>query len=184
MNEELKHIPERIRELRDILDISQLDVAKKIGVPLNVYVGYESGEIDIPISALYQIASLMGVDFTVLLTGESPRMEHSCVVRGGNGINVDRYPGYSFSSLAYNFKGKVMEPMLVSLEQSENPPKLVAHPGQEFNYVLSGKVRVTVGSNVYVLAQGDSIYFDPTIPHGQDAVDGDAKFLTVINENA
>ncbi|MBQ2675791.1 MAG: cupin domain-containing protein [Clostridia bacterium] len=184
MNEQLKHIPDRIRELRDILDLTVEEVAEKIDVTADVYKGYEDGSVDIPISALYQIASLMGVDFTVLLTGEAPRMQRSCVVRSGNGISVDRYPGYSFASLAYNYKGRVMEPMLVSLEASDKAPKLVSHPGQEFNFVTKGKVRVTVGSKSYELCAGDSIYFDPTVPHGQEAVDGDAEFLTIINEMA
>jgi len=34
----------------------------------------------------------------------------------------------------------------------------------------------------FILEAGDSIYFNPTLPHGQRAVDGDGSFLTVINE--
>ena len=59
------------------------------------------------------------------------------LVRAGGGIDVERYAGYRFSSLAYNFIEREMEPMIVTLAPSEKPA-LVSHEGQEFNYVLQG----------------------------------------------
>ena len=85
-------------------------------------------------------------------------------------------------SLAFNFKNRQMEPMLVTLEEQEPEPALVMHSGQEFNLVLEGKVKITVGKNSFILSEGDAIYFDPNLPHGQAAVDGRTRFLTVINE--
>jgi transcriptional regulator with XRE-family HTH domain len=182
MNEELLQIPSRIRELREILDISAEDMAGKVGVDVATYSKYEDGTLDIPISVLAEIASQLNIDLTVLLTGESPRMDTHTVVRAGKGVDVERYPGYRFSSLAFNFKNRQMEPLLVSLEPDDAPAPLVAHGGQEFNYVLDGCVRVTIGKNHYDLRAGDSIYFDPSTPHGQSAVGGSARFVTVINE--
>jgi transcriptional regulator with XRE-family HTH domain/quercetin dioxygenase-like cupin family protein len=39
------------------------------------------------------------------------------------------------------------------------------HQGYEYGYVLSGKVEVTVGDEVFVLRRGESLGFDSTIPH-------------------
>ena len=50
------------------------------------------------------------------------------------------------------------------------------------NYVISGKIAVVIGAKTIVLNEGDSIYFDPRIRHGQYAVDGEARFLTVIDK--
>ena len=72
--------------------------------------------------------------------------------------------------------------MLVTLEKKETEPALVIHGGQEFNYVLEGTMKVTIGKNVFMLEAGDSIYFNPSLPHGQAAVSGTTKFITVINE--
>lgn len=69
MNPELLQIPKRIRELREILDLSTIEVAEKLGVTLDEYQRYESGEQDIPVSTLYEIANILGTDCTVLLTG-------------------------------------------------------------------------------------------------------------------
>ena len=175
-------IPGRIKELREILEISAIDMAGDIHVPYETYVKYESGEQDIPVSVLYGIAAKLGTDVTVLMTGEDPRMESAAVCRRGKGIQIERYPGYEFSSLAYNFKGRTMEPLLVTLDSSRPQAAQVAHSGQEFNYVVEGRMKVTVGNAEYELAEGDSVYFDARLPHGQSAVDGSARFITIIQE--
>lgn len=182
MNSELIQIPKRIKELREILEIPAMEMASKLDISLEQYNKLESGQKDIPISTLYKIASILSTDFTVLLTGESPRMNTHTVVRKGEGVCVNRYTGYHFESLAYNFIGREMEPMLVTLEVQEVEPALVMHGGQEFNFVLQGTVKVTVGSKSFTLNEGDCIYFNPSLPHGQAAVGGTTKFLTVIKE--
>jgi len=180
MPDELIQIANRIKELREILDISIEDMAQSLGLPVADYTAYEDASKDIPISALYTIASKLGVEMTELLTGEAPRMATHSLVRDGEGISIDRYPGYRFWDLSYNFQHRVMEPLLVKIDPSDTP-SLVTHNGQEFNYVLEGRIEVTVGSRTMLLSAGDCIYFDPTIPHGQRAVDAPATFLTVIH---
>ena len=175
-------IPSRIRELREDEEKSAADLARDIGIDVEDYEGYESGKRDIPISVLYKIAAALGVDPTVLLTGEDPRMDSAAVCRAGQGVQIERYPGYEFSSLAYNFKDRSLEPLLVYLDPSRPEAAEVSHGGQEFNYITEGKVKVTVGKRAYVLTPGDSIYFDAELPHGQAAVDGPARFITIIQK--
>jgi len=182
MNEKLQQIPERIRELREILELTPETVAAHLHVSSEEYRGYEEGKQDIPISVLFEVAALFGVDMTVLLTGDAPRMNTHTVVRRGEGVHVERFAGYNYSAMAYNFIGRVMEPLIVELSPSDEEPALVTHPGQEYNYVLSGTVKIRIGKHDYILNQGDCMYFDPLLPHGQRAVDGPASFLTVICE--
>jgi transcriptional regulator with XRE-family HTH domain len=176
-------IPVRIRELREDEEISVMDMARDTGISAEDYSGYESGEKDIPISVLYKIAAVLGVDATVLLTGEDPLMVTASVCRKGKGVQIERYPGYEFSSLAYNFKGRTIEPLLVYLDPSRPPAGPVKHAGQEFNYIVEGSVKVTVNKREYILEEGDSIYFDAGLPHGQAAVGAPARFITIIQEN-
>jgi transcriptional regulator with XRE-family HTH domain len=182
MNEKVANIPERIKELREILEISVMDMAKDTGIPYDTYSKYESGELDIPISALYTIANHLNTDVTVLLTGEEARMDSAAVCRKGKGVEIERYPGYEFSSLAYNFKNRTMEPLLVLLDSSKPQSALVSHSGQEFNYVVEGKIKIIIGKTEHILSAGDSIYFDARLPHSQSAVNGTAQFITVIQE--
>ncbi len=182
MNEHVVQIVSRIKELREILDLSVEEMAKKVGVSVVEYQDYENLKNELPISLLYKIAAVLNVDATVLLTGEAPRMNAYTIVRKGTGVSVERYPGYAFSSLAFNYQNRDMEPLLVSLDSKDEPAELVSHGGQEFNYVLEGKVCVVYGKHEFILNAGDCIYFDPTMPHGQKAVDGPAQFITIINE--
>lgn len=182
VNEQIHEIADRILYLRDALGLSQEEVAEKIGIPLNDYRKYEIGQSDIPISVIYAAAGVLGVDATELLSGESPRMVDFNVTRKGQGIAVMRHEGYQFEALATNFKGRDKEPMIVTLSPSESEPRLLVHSGQEFNYVLEGKIGVLLGNKMVELSAGDSIYFLPSIPHGQIAIGGNARFLTIIDK--
>ncbi|MFP3040880.1 XRE family transcriptional regulator [Treponema primitia] len=182
MQDHLAQIPSRIKELREIMEISAIDMATDIDIPFETYSRYESGELDIPISVLYKISHRLGTDTTVLLTGEDPRMDTASVCRGGKGVEVERYPGYEYSSLAYNFKNRTMEPLLVYLDPNKAAAAPVTHSGQEFNFVVEGVVKVTVNKREYILEAGDSIYFSALLPHAQSAVKAPSKFITIIQE--
>ena len=75
MNSQVIQIAARIRELREILEIPQEEVAEKVGISLEEYKKYESAQDDIPIGVLYGVAAELRVDPTELLTGEAPRMD-------------------------------------------------------------------------------------------------------------
>ncbi|MBR4518809.1 MAG: helix-turn-helix transcriptional regulator [Victivallales bacterium] len=185
MSNNPEQIAERVREMRTVLELTTAECADKLGVSEQQYRDYEANVASIPISSLYKLADLFGVDFTVLMTGEGPSMGAYSLVRSGQGANVDRCPGYSFQALAYNYKGRTMEPMIVTLEpkaQPEDEAALITHGGQEFNLVLEGSIRVVVGKREFVLNEGDSLYFDPSLPHGQRAIGKTARFLTIIQK--
>ncbi len=179
---QLQQIAARIKELREILEISSMEVSAKVGISEQEYLLYESAKKDIPIGILYAVADILSVDPTVLLTGDVPRMDAYTVVRKDEGVLVERFKGYNFSSLAFNYIDREMEPMIVTIEQDEKKPELVMHKGQEFNYVLEGNLSIVIGKHTFELSEGDSIYFDSRLPHGQRALSSRARFLTVINE--
>ena len=97
------------------------------------------------------------------------------VVRQEKGVRVERYPGYEFTSLAYNYVGRQMEPMIVTVDPDNKKPELVTHKGQEFNYVLEGTVAVILNDKEYILKAGDSIYLPacPTARKPQRAAAGE-----------
>ncbi len=179
-------VASRIRELRESAGTSAEEAAARLGIGVSEYLSYESGDLDLPISVLYGIAGAFGVDLTDLMTGKSPNLQRWCVVRRGEGPEIERFPGYRFQSLAFDFRDRLFEPLLVTIDPARNGSiSLVRHGGQEFNLVLSGRVRVVLGGNSVELSAGDSVFFDPAIPHGQLALDeSPASFLTVIMHEA
>jgi transcriptional regulator with XRE-family HTH domain/quercetin dioxygenase-like cupin family protein len=58
---------------------------------------------------------------------------------------------------------------------SSNGGELQSHDGYEYGYVVRGSVRVTIGSEEFVLHEGESLGFDSTIPHVLTN-DGDTEF--------
>lgn len=185
MKDILNQVPERIKELRTIFGYQVEEVAEKMNIPVEKYIGYETSGNDIPISAIYQLAGLYNVEMTEILTGNSPKINTVCVVRKDEGMKVERFKGYNYENIAYKFIHKKMEPMIVTLYPNKNKPDLVVHKGQEINYCLEGEMILFYDENVIYLKEGDCAYFDASHPHGQSAASTDrtVKFLTVINEN-
>jgi len=82
MTEQIRQIADRIRDLREIARLSAETCARELGIPIETYRSYESGEADIPASFLYQIAHKFNAEMSSLLTGEEPRLRVFCVARG------------------------------------------------------------------------------------------------------
>lgn len=183
MSEQIKQIAERIRVLREISGMSIETLAKELDISVQTYQEYESGNVDIPVSFLYKIAGRFNVELTAILTGEGPRLRTYCVVRKGKGVSVERRKQYKYQNLAFNFANKKAEPFLVTVnpEPEETPAHYNSHPGQEFNYVLEGVLKVTIDGHELILNEGDSLYFDSKIKHGMKAMENKpAKFLAII----
>ncbi len=182
MEETLKQIAERLRGMREVLAISPEEAAITCDVPVEQYLSYESGKLDIPVSILHRMAKQYNFDITALLTGEEPHMHFYSLTRREKGVVVDRRKAYNYEALAANFVNRKADPFVVIVEPKEDESvSFNTHPGQEFNYVLDGKLKYFIGENEMVLEPGDSIYFDSGKPHAMLAMEGKAaKFLAII----
>lgn len=172
----------RIRDLREITSLTVEQVADRANIPLEEYLAYEAGTRDFSFSHLFNISEVLQVDISDLLTGESPKLKGYVLTRGGKGLAFDRRKQYHYQHLAYNFAHKLAEPFVVTVEKDE--PDTVkqahSHEGQEFDYVLEGVLRLTLGGNELILSSGDSIYYDSSLPHAMYAKDGDCRFIAVV----
>ena len=178
---ELKEIGLRVASLREMCEISAHDMAAKLEISEDDYIAFEHGEYDFAISTLNNIALILGVDILDIISGESPRLSTCTVVKKGKGFVVNRNPGYEFSHLAYTFKDKKAEPFLVTIEPNGNPPVMDEHEGQEFDYVLSGQMMLYIGDICYELSEGDSAYFNSTIPHAHKVIgESPAQFIALV----
>jgi quercetin dioxygenase-like cupin family protein len=98
-------------------------------------------------------------------------------------VEVERRSPYRYQSLAYNFIHKKAEPFMVTVEPgpADREVSLNSHPGQEFNYVLEGKLMLVIDGTELVLEEGDSVFFDSGAGHGMKALGGGrARFLAII----
>jgi mannose-6-phosphate isomerase-like protein (cupin superfamily) len=176
-------IASRMKDMREVYEVSVQEMASKLEVSIDVYNQYEAGEIDIPASIIYEAAKIFDVDTSLLLTGEDTRMSVFAVTRKNKGVRVDRRKEYDYENLAANFSHKQMEPFVVTVspQVDDKIPEPNYHKGQEFVYVIEGTLRVYIKDNQVDLEIGDSIYFDSINEHAMVALnDKPVKFLDVL----
>lgn len=185
MEPKITEVAGRLRALRESENISQEDMAAAVGVDVEEYRNKESGTRDFTISFLHRCAEFLRVDITDIISGESPKLTGYTIVRKGEGLPMTRRDGFDYFLLSSRFKNKLMEPMLVFAPYSEDeqnvPIPLSKHNGQEFDYVLEGKMKFAYEKHVAVLNAGDSVFYDSGKGHGMIAADKDGcKFIAVI----
>ena len=183
--DKLKEVAKRIREMREICDITETDMAKKTEVSLEDYKAYENGELDFPFTFIHKCSLAFGIGITDLLEGQSAHLSSYTVTRKGQGQETAKEDGIEIQNLAPLFRKKIAEPYWVRYEYSEELQNklihLTKHSGQEFDFVMSGRLKVQIGENVEYLSEGDSIYYNSSTPHGMIAVDGrDCLFVAVV----
>ena len=182
---QLSEVASRIKELRDIMGWTVAEMAEKTDVTVEKYELYESGKADIPFTFIHKCALEFGVEMTELLEGKTANLSSYTVTRKGKGQGTAKEDGIDIANLAPKFKDKLAEPYWVKYEysasQQNKPIKLTTHSGQEFDLVLSGRLKVQVGNHTEILDEGDSIYYNSSTPHGMIAVDGkDCVFCAVV----
>ena len=181
MSQEMEQIAQRLKGLRESLDLSAEEFASSCNISVKEYLEYEAGQRDLTISLLKCIARKYKVDVTTLMFDDEPRMSSYFVTRKGTGMNVKRVSAYKYQTLAGGFTNRDADVFEVMVEPNDEPMHYSTHAGQEFNLVLEGRLFLQINGKDLVLEEGDSIYFDSKLPHGMKALDGKkVRFLTVV----
>ena len=182
---ELKEIASRIKELREIGGKTTAEMARLTEVSERDYVAIEAGTMDPPFTFLHKCALAFGIDITALLEGHSAKLSHFQVNRAGQGPITVNEQGILIRNMAAMFKGRLATPYFVTYDYDERQQKMpihtTTHAGQEFDYVVSGSMRIKVGDHEETLNVGDSIFYKSSTPHGMIAVGGEkCTFLAMI----
>lgn len=185
MTYNIKEVAERLKGLRIAFDLSIEEFCKKTEIDVCDYEKIENGEKDFSVTFLYKCSELFDVDLVEILTGTSPKLSTYSVVRKGKGLPIERRERFAYQHLAYLFKNKEIEPLLVKAPYDEaeqdKPIRLSVHDGQEWDFVVKGSLKFVIGDHVEILNEGDSLYYDSNQPHGMIAYGGeDCEFLAVL----
>ncbi|MDU1890443.1 MAG: XRE family transcriptional regulator [Dysgonomonas sp.] len=183
MSEDMKEIGQRLKGLREALDMTLEEFAGSCNIPSDEYIRYESGEKDLTISMLKGIASKHNIDVSVLMFADEPRMSSYFLTRKGKGLAVQRVADYSYQTLAGGFNNRKADIFEVTVEPKDDELEVhhSTHTGQEFNLVLEGRMLLQINGKDLIMNEGDSIYFDSGLPHGMKALDGKkVRFLVVV----
>lgn len=161
---------QRVRLVREEKGLSVEDVAQRTGLATQELTAIEADEVSPPLGTLVRISKALHMQLgRFISTGETKpftvvRKAERRVIARFTSDKDDRY-GYTYESLAPDKKDRHMEPFMVTLLPSTGKKELSTHAGQEFIYVLEGAMEVTLEQHCEVLQQGDSIYYDSTVPH-------------------
>ena len=184
-SEKLQEVALRIKEMREISGISVADMAEKTEVSVEEYNQYEAGVLDFPFTFIHKCCLAFGIGISDLLEGQSANLSSYTVTRKGKGQQTAKEDGIEIQNLAPMFRKKIAEPYFVKYtydyELQNKPIHLSRHSGQEFDFILNGKLKVQIGDNTEILEEGDSIYYNSSTPHGMIAVDGrDCTFVAIV----
>lgn len=162
-------IGSKIRSLREMKNIPLEEMAQKSGLNAQ-YLNVIEENVQVPtIGELIKIVRVLGVRVGTVLddfSNDGPvvsrarELQDNPVLRGKENSGNQM----SYYSLSSQKQDRHMETYIVNLHMSEEK-QLSSHEGEEFMYVLEGEVEVRYGKEVYVLSEGDTIYYDSIVPH-------------------
>lgn len=195
MAPDLKHelasldLGNQIKSLRTRRQMTLQDLSGLTGLSKPNLSQIENNLVTPPIATLLKIATALGVAIGHFFQ-ETGQETGIVVVRKEDRYGIAKGPhishiGYQYEPLAYPKIDKSMEPFIVHMEQrSADDVVYNNHRGEEFLFVLEGLLEFRCADTVVTLKEGDSLYFDSSIPHGYRGVDGPVKTLVVIYKPA
>jgi transcriptional regulator with XRE-family HTH domain len=178
----------KIKDYREFRQISRSELALKANLDENQLECIEEKGIVPSLGHLIKITRALGVRIGTFLDDQD--QIGPVVVRAGteksslsfSTKNESTREHLSFYSLAQDKSGRHMEPFMIDIEPSAHSDyKLSSHEGEEFIFVLQGKVEINYGKELYLLNEGDSIYLDSIVAHNvHAAANQKAKILGVV----
>lgn len=162
-----------IRNLRQQRKMTQESLAKKIGVTKAFISKIENCQTSPSIASLSKIATALGVNISALFDEGEEENQNLVIVRKrerkkvvGPGSDI----GFSYESLAFKKKKKMMEPFIIKYPPDTHSRRLFDHEGEEMVFILQGKIRLIYGNKRYILNEGDTAYFNSSVPHRGESV--------------
>ncbi|MBW2618128.1 MAG: cupin domain-containing protein [Deltaproteobacteria bacterium] len=163
-------VGERVKKLRQEKGLTIEDVCQRTGLSQETIHQIEEELISPPLGTLIRLARALEMKMGALISPAGPKP--FTVVRADERKAVSRYAskkgarlGYAYQHLAFDKGDRSMEPFLLTLEPAEAKEERSSHEGEEFIFVLEGRVEAHLGEVVEVLDPGDALYYDSNLPH-------------------
>lgn len=173
------NVAKRIKKMREAQDLTIEQVAEITGMTAQYLRAVETGEEVPSIGAVLKLSRALGARMGQLLhTGGNTRTDIFSICPAGKAQETERsvgdkkHQGYSYQSLlSSDIRGQGMEPFLVTFDpDATSTVEPTEHEGEEFIYVLSGKIELFYDGCTYTLGVGDSLYLDSSRAHSLKAV--------------
>lgn len=177
----------RIRSMRKDRGIQLNELAEKSGLSSAFLSRLERGQVSSSVANLIQIAEALGISVSELFEDASSVSRSEASVHKVEDTLADQSMvsnGYRWRLLAGGMPNDDLEIFHLVFPRKDRMRMLVSHPGQEYCYVLSGKVRFFVGTKSFELGPGEGILTNSEIPHRAENIGRDeAQILMVVTKS-
>ncbi|MBU1344720.1 MAG: XRE family transcriptional regulator [Proteobacteria bacterium] len=179
-----KIICKNIKKLRKQNHFTLEKLATLTGLTKGYLSKVERSEKAPPYSTLNKIAGALGIEVTSIFGKNSEplndirisfqKKDEGTIIKATSQLS-----GYDYEVLGASKPGKNMEPFIIYSPWEIT--KMYSHEGEEFMYVMEGRLEFLYGDKTYIMEKGDNVYFDSCIPHsGKSLGDKKAVLLVVI----
>ena len=154
----------RLRELREMRNISMRALATKSGLSANALSMIERGKTSPSVSTLYKLADALGVSITSFFGTEEDKQQ-IIFLRSDERTRIPFSRGIFEGLGGERFLGRV-EPFVLTLESgASSGPHTMNHTGHEFVFCLRGELEYAVEKRVFLMSPGDSLLFAAQLRH-------------------
>ncbi len=178
-------IGQEVRRLRENLGLTIAKLARAAEMSSGMLSKIENGSTSPSLASLLALSQSLNVPVSLLFK-QFEQSGAAKFVKAGEGLEIERRgtrAGHQYQLLGHAPHGDVVvEPYLITLQDSSDVFPVFQHEGLEFIYILEGEVVYRHGEQTYAMTTGDSLFFDATTPHGpQEMPKLPVRFLSVIS---
>ena len=170
------NIGKKIKELRSLRGLTQEELANRCELTKGYISQLENDLTEPSISTLEYILLSLGSSFSEFFSKEKDEKIIFTKEDYFEKIEDDQKTKW----LVVNSQKNEMEPILVELSKGAETEKDLPHEGEEFGYVLQGKIELVIGNNKYKCSKGETFYFVSNKTHYiKNISEGETKLIWV-----
>ncbi|MFE1882397.1 helix-turn-helix domain-containing protein [Streptomyces diastatochromogenes] len=174
--DDLRAVAPQLRALRRRTGLTLEAAARSAGLSPAHLSRLETGQRQPSLPMLLALARIYGTTVSQLL-GETVA-DRDAVVRAAD-MEPTHAGGWTYVQAGAS--GRAMQALRVRVPYGAQGDIVRVHPGEEWLYVLEGRLRLRLGDTAHLLAPGDSAHFDSLTPHRLAAEDHDGVELLFVH---
>jgi transcriptional regulator with XRE-family HTH domain len=155
-------IGERIKNLRELSNLTQEELAERAGLTKGFISQIERDLTSISLDSFLQILEAMDENISDFFRESSAE---KIAYRETDRVTIEKEKIQRFELLVPGSTNRRLEPILLTLRKGQVTPKERPHEGEEFGFVLRGKITLRFGKEVLRLNRGECFYLSAEKEH-------------------
>lgn len=183
-----QYIGMKVKQARVESGLKIADVARLSEISQGMVSKIENAQVATSLDTLQRLCNAIGLPMSKLFNDYDKPDSNAHFTKSGEGLEVvgrGTQKGHNYQLLAYQRGGRRnVEPFLITMDDLSEVFPTFSHPGEEFIYVVEGKLLYQHGNSEFLMETGDSLVFDGNIPHGPlKLLEVPIKLLSIIHYN-